>query len=300
MSWRLNLRQLEAFRALMLTGTTTRAAAALHVSQPVVSRLIQDLEHQLRVPLFEREKGRLVPTQHATWLFREAEETLVRLDTLDNAIRNAPTSPRQQLKLVANSAMAFSVVPPAVAAFRRRFPDVTISNDIVVRRDNRRWINEQNFDLAVTMLPIEYPEEAVRPLARAPAVCILPAGHPLAAQACIRPHHLDGEPLVSLPPDNLTPARLSGLFQQAGLHLNVVVEAQTVIAVSAHVAHGQGVAIVDPYTARRFAPMGVIARPFDAPLDYLFGVVFPIRKPQSPATDALAELIEAELRTGAP
>ena len=293
----MNLKQLEAFRALMLTGTTTRAAKVLHLGQPAVSRLIRDLEAQLDVPLFERQRGRLVPTRHAAWLFSEAEETLSHLDKLDNAIRNAPQSPSRPFRLVANSAMAFSVLPAAVAAFRKHYPSVTILTDIVMRRDNRRWINDQSFDLAVTMLPIEYPEESVRALTRVPAVCIMPRDHSLARLAAIRPHDLDGVPMVALPPDNLTPARLNSLFQQKGLHLNLVVEAQTVIAVSAYVAEGLGVGIVDPYTARRFQPLGVIERPFISPIDYLFGVVFPLRKPRSPMTDLLVGMIETEMST---
>jgi DNA-binding transcriptional LysR family regulator len=296
MAWRLNLRQLEAFRALMLTGTTTRAARALHVSQPVVSRLIQELEAHLGVALFEREKGRLVPTEHAAWLFSEAEETMARLDKLDSAVRNAPRSPRRPLQLVVNSAMSFSVIPAAIADFRRRYPGRSISTDIVTRRDNRRWINDQNFDLAVTMLPIEYPEEAVQALVRVPAVCIMPTGHPLEARASVRPQDLDGCELVALPPDNLTPARLNSLCEKLGVSPVLAVEAQTVLGVSACVAEGLGVAIVDPYTAARCAPLGVSIRPFDAPLDYVFGVVYPLQRAHSPLIEGLVTCIAARLR----
>ncbi len=300
MAWRLNLKQLEAFRAVMLAGTTTRAARAMHLSQPAVSRLIRDLEQRAGVALFDRHRGRLVPTRHAAWLFSEAEETLARLDTLDNALRTAPRSAALTLRLVANTAMAFGVLPPAVAEFRKRYSGVKVSTEIVVRRDNRRWINEQNFDLAVTMLPIEYAEEALLPLVRVPAVCILPHGHPLTRLAEIHPQDLDGVEMVALPADNLTPARLGTLFRSKGLHMNLAIEAQTVVAVSSYVAEGLGVGIVDPFTARRFQPMGVTMRPFVSPIDYRYGVVFPLRHPRSGFADSMVDLVRAEMMAHLP
>lgn len=300
MSWHLNLKQLEAFRAVILAGTTTRAASVLNLSQPAISRLIRDLEAQLGIMLFERHKGRLVPTRHATWLMNESEDTLARLDKLDNALRNRPRFGAVKLRLVANTAMAFGVLPTAIARFRNSHKAITISTDIVVRRDNRRWINEQNFDLAVTMLPIEYAEEALQPLARVPAVCILPDSHPLANRAEIFPKDLDGVELVSLPPDNLTPARLNRLFQKEGLNMNLAVEAQTVVAVSSCVAEGLGVGVVDPFTAQRSQSFGVVMRPFISPIDYLFGVVFPLHKPRSDLTDQLVELVRTVMMERVP
>ena len=56
----MNIRQLEAFRQIMLTGTTARAAEAMYTSQPAISRLLGQLEASLKMRLFEREKSRLL------------------------------------------------------------------------------------------------------------------------------------------------------------------------------------------------------------------------------------------------
>ncbi|NOJ99318.1 LysR family transcriptional regulator, partial [Corallococcus coralloides] len=68
---RLNLKQIEVFRAIMLTGSISGAAKLLHVSQPAVSRLIGYTEQRLGLSLFERIKGRLYPTPEARHLFIE-------------------------------------------------------------------------------------------------------------------------------------------------------------------------------------------------------------------------------------
>ena len=67
----LKIRQIEAFRAVMLRRTVTSAAESLHVSQPAVSRLLADLESRVGFVLFERQQGRLVPTAEARVLFEE-------------------------------------------------------------------------------------------------------------------------------------------------------------------------------------------------------------------------------------
>lgn len=75
----MNLRQLEVFYAIMQAGTVSGAARLLHVSQPNVTRVLAHTEQQLSFALFERVKGRLVPTQEAKALLPEAEKVYQQL-----------------------------------------------------------------------------------------------------------------------------------------------------------------------------------------------------------------------------
>src|SRR5471032_3000145 len=68
---KLNLRQIEVFRAIMLSGSISGASKLLYVSQPAVSRLISYTEQRLGLMLFQRIKGRLYPTPEARRLFTE-------------------------------------------------------------------------------------------------------------------------------------------------------------------------------------------------------------------------------------
>ena len=70
----LNIREFMAFRAVMMAGTTTGAAKALNLSQPSVSRLINELEARLRLVLFRRERSRLIPTDEARALLDDEEK----------------------------------------------------------------------------------------------------------------------------------------------------------------------------------------------------------------------------------
>ena len=72
-------RQIEAFRAVMLTGSITSASEALFVTQPAVSRLIRSLEESTGLTLFERRGNHVVPTAEATALLEEVERSFVGL-----------------------------------------------------------------------------------------------------------------------------------------------------------------------------------------------------------------------------
>ena len=74
---RINPRQVEAFRATMLSGGVTEAAKLMAVTQPAVSRLLRDFQALLKMELFERRGTGLVPTAAAIALYTEVERSFV-------------------------------------------------------------------------------------------------------------------------------------------------------------------------------------------------------------------------------
>ena len=88
----MNLRQIDAFRAVMESGTVSRAAKRLSVSQPAVSKLIQSLEQAIGLVLFDRTRGRLSPNAEATMLLEEVERLFGGLSSLKTRITAASGS----------------------------------------------------------------------------------------------------------------------------------------------------------------------------------------------------------------
>ena len=75
----ISFRQLEVLKTLLATGSTIAAAKSMGLSQSGVSRLLQQLESDLSLTLFARDKGRLIPTPEASILARDAEHILLGL-----------------------------------------------------------------------------------------------------------------------------------------------------------------------------------------------------------------------------
>jgi DNA-binding transcriptional LysR family regulator len=287
---RLNLRQLEAFRALMLGGTTTRASVLLGVSQPSISRLIDDLEIQLGVNLFVRERGRLFPTEEAQWLFTEAQEALTRLDRLDTAVRDIRYLSIGELNIVAAPPIAHSLVPRALERLRGTYPDLRVSIQVTTRREVRDWTSAQRFDIALPTLPIDYPEAKTEMLSAVDCVCIMPIGHPLAEKKVVHAADLADTTFVSLIPELFTRIRLDRLFEEAGVRRSrMFVEVQSTSGVCTLVASGLGVSIVDPFTAAAFQPFGLIVRPFLPRFEMEYGMLFPIGRSRTRLAAAFAQ-----------
>ncbi|MHA6729172.1 LysR substrate-binding domain-containing protein [Devosia sp. A369] len=291
MAWRFKLRHMEVFRAMMLTGSTIEAGRTLNISQPAVSRTLAELEGQLGTVLFLRTGGRLVPTSKAEWLFDASQETLARVDYLDAVLREIDRMPQRPIHVFANSAMAHSILPDAILRFRRLFPDISISTDVIARRDNRRWLNEQEFDVALTMLPVEYPADLITTLPVVEGVCILPPGHHLCNEPAIDLAMLDDEPLVVLQSHNLTRYKVEQAFDSLGLRCRIAVETATAASLVMFVTAGLGCGIIDPFTALKLKPMGYIRKPLRPSIEFSFGIIHPVRVQTRPELSELDQCL---------
>src|SRR5690606_17224640 len=211
-----NVKQIQAFRAVMVTGTTLEAGQLLHVSQPAVSRLIAGLEAVAGYQLFERKQGRLRPTRQAEILLTEVEKAFAGLDRIASLLNTGDSGDIPHLCIMATAPMAHGLLPSALEVFRRRFPDVSVSVRVVVRRELRAQLDSQEFDIALSTYPLDYPEHASESLATAEAVCVLPVGHRLASRKLIQPTDLLDEHFISMPLETGARQKIDVLFQQTG------------------------------------------------------------------------------------
>lgn len=85
---KLNLRQIEVFRAVMITGSIRGASELLFVSQPAVSRLLSHMEQRIGFALFERIRGRLYATLEARKLFHEVEAVYAGVQRVNDMARD--------------------------------------------------------------------------------------------------------------------------------------------------------------------------------------------------------------------
>lgn len=122
----MNLRQLEAFRATMRTGSITGAAKFLHISQPSVSRLIADLQTKLGFELFIRSGRGLVATVEARRFYQGVEGMFIGTERLQELADTIKSTSGDVISLGVIQAVSESIVPQAVSDIYRQRDDVRV------------------------------------------------------------------------------------------------------------------------------------------------------------------------------
>jgi len=182
----MDVRLLEAFRAVVDHRTVTNAAASLGVTQPAVSAQIARLEQELGFQLFERGNGRLKPTPEGLLFYAEASKALTGIDRLTQAAEQIRTAQVGRLVIASHPSAAISLLPPIISAFLAERPGVLVR--LVSRNSDviSRLLPSQSYDIGIAELPVD--ESAVQVTRfRLRCVAVLPPGHPLAARKRLSP-----------------------------------------------------------------------------------------------------------------
>lgn len=285
-------RQIEAFRAVMVTGTVTQAASMLYVSQPAVSRMIGDLEHELEFKLFTRAKRQLIPTEEARSLFDEVERSFVGLDQIAKAADSIREFRRDHFRLITIPSLASTVVADLVSRTVEQHPEISISLEVQPSQRLFKWIVSQQCDIGLTTLPAEDAAIKTRPVARGRSVCILPANHELASKKKIRPKDLEDQPFISFKADSFSRHVVDEVFRQAGVRRDLKIEARTMEAVGGLVAAGLGVSVIGPVFHDGGFHQDIVIRPFEPAIPVELTLLYPAHKPLSRMAEKFIGIVD--------
>lgn len=293
----MDIKDLNAFRMVVETGTVTRAAMQLRRTQSAVSRIVAGLEDELGFPLFERTRKRLTLTAEGHAFFRETERLLANFDDILDAAHDIRDGRFSRIRIVSMPALAHGLLPDAIAAFQRSNPRSSVSVDVRRRAEVTRWIAGRQFDIGVATLPIDYPGIATVSLAKVRALAVLPKGHPLVKSKSVSLLNLASEPLVGLGADAMIQSRINKLFGKLGRKPNLVVDTSSLLAVCHFVASGLGCGIVDPFTARAAGQADVAFRPLEPRMEIEYGLLFEKDQVPSDQIRSLCETIKTSAKT---
>ncbi len=277
----LRFRQLQAFHAIIETGTVTAAAENLGISQPAISNLLAQLERHTRFRLFERSRGRLIATPEAGVLFAEVDTVVRGLDHVNQAVVDLQNKQAGQLQVASQHSTSFGFMPRLIAEFARPRPDMSISFQSQYSSKIQEWVMAGLFEIGLCELPILHDGFDARIL-HVETLLAIPADSPLTRHEVLTPQLLEGVPFVVMGPDHMTHRRTREAFHNAGIPWRTRIHSHLFKNLLSFVKEGMGVAILDPFVleydfdggfvTRRFAPrimmdMAIItstARPLSA------------------------------------
>lgn len=294
----MELRQLEAFAAVMSVGSVTGAARLLNRSQPAITRLVQELEAEIGYALFTRNGPRVTPTEQGLLLFEDAERALAGLRRIHERAAEIARGEAQPLLLAATSALAVGLLPQALKRVEAQTGAAAVQLRTASPEQVVHAVLSGAVQLGASSLPLEHRGLQVHWIAQLACVAVLPQDHPLAT--------LDKVPLAALAQQRLitmsNPFRLRHRLdtvlaeagrtngQHGGQH-GALIETNSSINAQALVRAGLGVAVLEPLTALGAPLDGVVVRPLDTDIPFFFGVITPQAKPLSATVRALVEAL---------
>jgi DNA-binding transcriptional LysR family regulator len=285
----MNLKRLQAFRAVYQLGSVTKASQQLNTTQPAVSRLIRDLEEELGLRLFARQHQRLSPTVEGRVFYREAQRALAAVDQIADIARDIRTLQGAHLRVVTSMAAAFGIVPAASKTLLLRYPNARISLEIKDVRDIADWIATGPFDVGMSFMPLEDPRIECELLVKARYTLVVPKTHRLARKRSVKLKDLKGERMVLPSIGILARDELRAAFASVGLPYFGVVDTPSALSACQFVALGLGLAIVDPFTARAALGFDLAILPISPAVEISFGLFYPANRPRSTLVKAFGE-----------
>lgn len=261
----LTLRQIEIFRAIMIAKTVSAAAQMLGTSQPGLSRMLGHMEDKLHFRLFDRTRGRLVPTHEARVLFDEIEQIYKGFEDLNHVIKRLAKGEDRTFRVGASPSLGHSVVPRMLARLTANYPGLTIQFDILSVEQASDYLALQRGDYALTVFPIDHPNILSSRIGAGRMVCAVPASHRLADRAQIEVADIADEQLQSFRPDTPHGRIIADMFARSGRELEVDTYIRFAETAVAFVANGMGVALVDSFTAMQAHAESVRFLEFDDP-----------------------------------
>lgn len=303
----MNIRQITAFKELMLTGSVSEAARNLNRTQPSISHLIATLEDDLGISLFERRRGRLHPVPEAHYLFEECQDLLHRLETISRNMKRIKEMEQGELRIVSMPGPSVFLLPDLISQHVGGQPEVKAtllsrSSDAVYQ-----LVGAQQFDLGIAD---HDPKRQVQAslvksdIFRFECLTALHVDDPLAARSVITPSDLDGKPMANLYQEHHSFELITDIFTSAGCRLIPRFVTQYFIPLLTYVERGQASAIIDPLTIETYQRFRgetgkVVFVPFEPAIPFEVAMLTPAYKSPSLLASAFARrLTEAFQRIG--
>ncbi len=242
-----DFRRLRYFVAVAEELHFGRASQRLRVSQPPLSVQIRNLERELGVLLFVRNRRRVTLTEAGATLLDEARRLLRKAEQAVVHARRAAAGEIGRLTVGFVSTVDYSILPALVRRFRNQRPHVSLTLLEMTADRQQEALRTGELDLGLSVLPATAPDLETRPVLREPLIVAVAAGHALARRGrSITPARLAQEDLVVFPRP-LAPGLFDAIisvYSRSGLAPRIAQEAVQMQTILGLVATGLGVALV--------------------------------------------------------
>jgi len=290
--------QLRTLQAVVRYGSFSRAAEAMHLSQPAVSTQVRRLEAGLGARLIERVGKRAFPTPAGELVLEYGRDAVARFEAGLEALRRLDGTVAGRIRLGAGATVSIHLLPGLLRRMRDRYPAVEFSVVTGNTAEIAAAVVRYELDAALVTLPVSGRELLVSPFFRDELVAVAPPGTRWPRGRPISSRRLAEHPLILYERGGRVRDVMDRWFQRSGSPARVAMELGNAEAIKELVAAGLGVSLISAVAVRREVQAGkMIARRVAPPLHREIGLIRRRDKPRAPAFGAFLDVLEDYRKT---
>lgn len=255
----LDSRQLRAFATLAQTGSFTRAAKRLFLSQSAISHSMRGLEQDVGCRLLDRMGKKVVLTQAGEQLLHHTEKILLEMDAARTSLQELGKWGKGRLRLGASSTACQYILPSVLRQFKESFPQCQISIEPADTERTLELLYQHRIDLAVTLEPKYEGTIEFLPLFTDELMFLVSPMHPWAVSGHVMRTEIPRQNYVLYKKASYTFRLVEEYFREEEMVLNTVIEFGSMEAIKELVKIGLGVGILAPWVAHQELSNGSLA-----------------------------------------
>lgn len=286
------LKQLRAFCVAAETGSFSKAAELLDLTQPSISSQIQSLEKDMEVTLFHRNGPKISLTEMGKELLPIAQPLVDQIDTLPSVFASRlQQQGATELNISAGESTILYILPSVIEKFKKAHPNVTIKLHNETGKNSLSLLRENKAEFAVGTIRDIPGDIQYRGIYNFAPVLILPYGHPLASEKNISLQQISKYELIIPPPHFSTWTIVESVFNEHNTPYKVSLEAGSWEVIKKYVELGLGISIVTSVCLT--GSERLVTRPLPGFfLDRNYGVLLLKGKTLTPAARHFIELMD--------
>jgi DNA-binding transcriptional LysR family regulator len=293
----INLNQFRAFYLAAREKSITKAAAALHVTQPAVTMQIKAFEKQLSVKLFRKYGNELQLTDVGRLLYGYARRMFDIVDEIEYVLKSYGDLTQGSLSIGTTRSFARHLMPGLLSRFQKSFPEVKVYLEVGSSQEVADSIAAFKYDLGIIGRLPQLDKLKVVPYTREEFCVVTSPNHRLAAKSTVSLFELKHEPIIIRESGSGSRHAILSLLAAHDVKPSVLVEAGSVEFIKEYIIKERGISFLYKPEVELEAKMGLL-KPLDiqeGPIWVQTDIVFARRANLSPPAQAFLQIIRSDL-----
>jgi len=299
-------RRLQVFHTVARLLSFTKAAEALHMTQPAVTFQVRQLEEYFNTRLFDRTHNRISLTEAGKRAYEYADRIFSLYGEMENAVRELTGEISGVLMIGASTTIAEYMLPALLGDFKEKYPDVHVRLKVSNTDGIVSMVENNVIDLGVVEAPVSNKNLVVEVCQMDEMVMVVQPGHSLARKSRLQVKDIGQNPWICREEGSGTREVILEYISQNGVNsndLNVVMELGSPESIKGAIETGMGISILSRATIQKELQLGMLAAvPLEPPLLRPFSFVHQKQKFRLRAMDELLTFARhycSELRSNA-